>query len=68
MEDNLKNNTESAMAAGAFGLPYVKAVNAEGDTETFWGFDHLGLVADFLGLAKPESPLEGIEAGWTALL
>lgn len=69
MQELLKSNTESAIAAGAFGLPYIQAFNVDGHTETFWGFDHLGLVADFLGFARPNSSLsDSIDAGWTALL
>ncbi|KAL7269415.1 hypothetical protein RUND412_007922 [Rhizina undulata] len=46
----LKENTEDALESGSFGLPWIVATNSEGKTDVFWGFDHLGLVADFLGL------------------
>jgi hypothetical protein len=36
--------------------------NAAGETEGFFGVDHLGQVAEFLGLRK------GSGSGWRALL
>jgi hypothetical protein len=36
--------------------------NEKGETESFWGFDHLGQVADFLGVEKP------VHGGWKAVL
>ncbi|KAJ5860861.1 uncharacterized protein N7529_008171 [Penicillium soppii] len=41
----LISNTDRSFKAGAFGLPL-------GETEGFWGVDHLGQVADFLGLDR----------------
>jgi hypothetical protein len=35
-------------------------------TEGFWGVDHLGQVAQFLGLPVPKTA--GDKAGWRALL
>ncbi|KAJ6440851.1 2-hydroxychromene-2-carboxylate isomerase [Purpureocillium lavendulum] len=58
----LQRNTDEAFAAGAFGLPWMVCTNAAGETESFWGVDHLGQVASFLGLKRPES------GGWKALL
>ncbi|OAP60576.1 hypothetical protein AYL99_05578 [Fonsecaea erecta] len=48
----LKQNTEAAIASGSPGLPWIKAVNGEGQEEFFWGFDHLGQVVKFLGLRR----------------
>jgi hypothetical protein len=36
--------------------------NTDGKTEGFWGVDHLGQVADFLGLERPQM------GGWKAML
>ncbi|KAL3963710.1 hypothetical protein ACCO45_000714 [Purpureocillium lilacinum] len=58
----LLRNTDEAFAAGAFGLPWMVCTNAAGQTESFWGVDHLGQVATFLGLKRPEA------GGWKALL
>ncbi|KAI1616254.1 thioredoxin-like protein [Exophiala viscosa] len=52
----LKQNTEDAVASGAPGLPWVKAVNATGREECFFGFDHIGQVTRFLGLEKLNGP------------
>jgi len=52
----LRQNTEEAVGSGAPGLPWVRAVNSEGHEEGFFGFDHLGQVARFLGLDKPSGP------------
>ncbi|KIW95443.1 uncharacterized protein Z519_04027 [Cladophialophora bantiana CBS 173.52] len=52
----LKQNTDSAIANGSPGLPWIKAVNGEGQEEFFWGFDHLGQVARFLGLPRLNGP------------
>lgn len=41
---NLLKNTQKAFEEGAFGLPWFCCTNAEGKTEGFWGFDHLGQV------------------------
>jgi hypothetical protein len=38
------------------------ATNKDGVTESFWGFDHLGQLADFLGVEKPS------HGGWKAVL
>lgn len=43
------------------------AINGEGQKEGFWGFDHLALVADHLGLQRP-TPGTVKEGGWRALL
>ncbi|KAI9744968.1 MAG: hypothetical protein M1818_001895 [Claussenomyces sp. TS43310] len=43
-------NTDQALADGAFGLPWFVCTNTAGQTEGFWGFDHLGQVAKFLGI------------------
>ncbi|KAJ5085963.1 2-hydroxychromene-2-carboxylate isomerase [Penicillium argentinense] len=45
----LDKNTEMAFASGAFGLPWFECTNTDGDKEGFWGIDHLGRVADYLG-------------------
>lgn len=48
----LTENTDRAFASGAFGLPWFECENAKGEKEGFWGIDHLGQVADFLGLER----------------
>ncbi|KAJ4380012.1 hypothetical protein N0V86_004319 [Didymella sp. IMI 355093] len=58
----LSQNTEKAFADGAFGLPYFVATNSKGETEGFWGVDHMGQLTDFLGLERPSGK------GWRALL
>jgi 2-hydroxychromene-2-carboxylate isomerase len=58
----LAKNTDLAFADGAFGLPWIVATNSKGETEDFWGVDHLGQVVDHLGLEKPKT------GGWKALL
>ncbi|KAI0205804.1 HCCA isomerase/glutathione S-transferase kappa [Astrocystis sublimbata] len=81
----LLKNTDKAFAEGAFGLPWivcrksttrkrnvVVGIEEETVTETegFWGVDHLGHVARFLGLPKPGAGAgegEG-EGGWKAML
>ncbi|TID27817.1 HCCA isomerase/glutathione S-transferase kappa [Venturia nashicola] len=58
----LMQNTKMAFDEGAFGLPWFIATNASGDRESFWGFDHLGQVADHLGLERSTAN------GWRAML
>ena len=58
----LIQNTDRAFADGAFGLPWMVCTNASGETEGFFGVDHLGQVVQFLGLDKGTGP------GWRALL
>lgn len=48
----LLSNTDRAFKSGAFGLPWFECTNAKGQTEGFWGVDHLGVVADFLELDR----------------
>lgn len=55
-------NTDRAFANGAFGLPWMICVNADGKMEGFWGVDHLGQVVQFLGLEKPT------KGGWKSVL
>ncbi|KAH6622914.1 thioredoxin-like protein [Chaetomium tenue] len=66
----LTTNTDAAFAAGAFGLPWVYCTNSAGESEGFFGVDHLGQVAQFLGLARPSPGAEGkgSGSGWKALL
>ncbi|MCJ1282035.1 hypothetical protein MMC26_001358 [Xylographa opegraphella] len=59
-------NTDKAIQSGAFGLPWFVATNGAGKTECFWGFDHLGQVAAYLGLERPVGRDGG--EGWKALL
>jgi hypothetical protein len=59
-------NTDQAFADGAFGLPWMMCTNAAGETEGFFGVDHLGQVAEFLGLRKDGDEVKG--KGWRALL
>ena len=63
----LMENTDEALASGAFGLPWFKATNSKGEEECYWGFDHLGQVCNHLGLQKPQAGSAG-EGGWKAML
>lgn len=58
----LLKNTDKALADGAFGLPWYTCTNSKGETEGFWGVDHLGQVCEYLDLEKPK------QGGWRALL
>lgn len=58
----LADNTRMAFEAGAFGVPWMVCTNPAGQTEGFWGVDHLGQVAQFLGLRM------SVQSGWRALL
>lgn len=58
----LLKNTDKVLKDGAFGLPWFTCTNSKGETEGFWGVDHLGQVADFLNLKKPKI------RGWSAML
>ncbi|KAK1772998.1 HCCA isomerase/glutathione S-transferase kappa [Phialemonium atrogriseum] len=58
----LMENTDRAFDDGAFGLPWMICTNTEGQTEAFWGVDHLGQVLQFLGAEKPR------QGGWKAVL
>ena len=48
----LNDNTDAALAAGAFGVPFIVARDGEGKEDVFFGADRLGMVADFLGLSR----------------
>ena len=52
----LRKNTEQAIAEGACGLPWFVAFNEKGERDSFWGFDHLGLVVRHLGIGKLPAP------------
>lgn len=58
----LMENTDRAFDDGAFGLPWMICTNTEGQTEAFWGVDHLGQVLQFLGAEKQR------QGGWKAVL
>ncbi|KAK8086139.1 hypothetical protein PG994_001113 [Apiospora phragmitis] len=58
----LKENTDKAFADGAFGLPWMVCTNAQGQTEGFWGVDHMGQVLQFMELPRP------CEGGWKSVL
>ncbi|KAJ5108987.1 hypothetical protein N7456_005662 [Penicillium angulare] len=58
----LTSNTEHAFKIGAFGLPWFECTDANGNTEGFWGVDHLGQVANFLKLDR------GVDTGFKSLL
>ncbi|KAL5121838.1 hypothetical protein ACEQ8H_000053 [Pleosporales sp. CAS-2024a] len=62
VKKRLSENTEKAFTEGAFGLPWFVATNAKGETEGFWGVDHMGQICDHLGLERPSGK------GWKALL
>lgn len=61
----LNENTGRALEAGAFGVPFFVATNADGKEEVFFGVDRLGMVVDFLGLGRGKSESAG---GLRALL
>ncbi|KAK2737620.1 hypothetical protein FQN55_000976 [Onygenales sp. PD_40] len=50
IKDKLSANTTKAFESGGFGVPWFVCTNSKGETEGFWGVDHLGQVAAFLGL------------------
>ncbi|KAK2745881.1 hypothetical protein FQN57_003494 [Myotisia sp. PD_48] len=50
IKKQLAANTEAALGAGSFGLPWMVCTNSKGETEAYWGVDHLGQVAAFLDL------------------
>lgn len=50
----LNGNTEGALGAGVFGVPFFVARNGEGEEGVFFGVDRVGMVADFLGLGRGE--------------
>ena len=52
VKDKLVANTNTSFKAGAFGIPWFQCVNSRGETEGFWGFDHVGQVVRFLGLEE----------------
>lgn len=58
----LLRNTDEAFAKGGFGLPWMVCTNEKGQTEGFFGVDHLGLVTRFLGLERPNT------SGWKSML
>ncbi|KAJ5810297.1 2-hydroxychromene-2-carboxylate isomerase [Penicillium pulvis] len=58
----LNANTDQAFKVGAFGLPWFECTDTNGNTEGFWGVDHFGQVADFLGLDRSR------DSGFKALL
>lgn len=58
----LNDNTDQAFNDQAFGLPWMVCTNAKGEKESFWGVDHMGQLALFLGLEKPTT------RGWQAVL
>ncbi|KAK8093598.1 2-hydroxychromene-2-carboxylate isomerase [Apiospora hydei] len=58
----LKENTDKAFADGAFGLPWMVCTNRQGQTEGFWGVDHMGQVLQFMQLERPR------EGGWKSVL
>jgi len=59
----LKKNTDRAFEAGAFGAPWFVCTRSDGQKDAFWGVDHMGQVADFLGLEKALS-----SRGWKSVL
>ncbi|KAK2827809.1 hypothetical protein FQN49_007324 [Arthroderma sp. PD_2] len=50
IKKTLVSNTERALESGAFGLPWIECTNSQGETESFFGVDHLGQVVAFLNL------------------
>ncbi|EAA26768.2 HCCA isomerase/glutathione S-transferase kappa [Neurospora crassa] len=64
VKQRLVENTDKAFAEGAFGLPWFTCTNTKGETEGFWGVDHLGQVVQFLALDKEASG----NGGWKSVL
>jgi len=62
VKKRLVENTEKAFQSGAFGLPWFVATNAKGETEGFWGVDHMGRLCDHLALERAGGK------GWRSLL
>lgn len=50
----LNGNTEGALGAGVFGVPFLVARKGDGEEGVFFGVDRVGMVADFLGLGRGE--------------
>ncbi|EEH05076.1 conserved hypothetical protein [Histoplasma capsulatum G186AR] len=50
IKDRLTANGDKAVEIGAFGVPWFECTNGSGETECFWGVDHMGQMAAFLGL------------------
>lgn len=63
VKKHLNANTEAALNAGAFGVPFFVATDRDGNEDVFFGFDRLGMIADFLGLDKGKG-----ESGFKSLL
>ncbi|KAF2096188.1 hypothetical protein NA57DRAFT_59245 [Rhizodiscina lignyota] len=53
----LKKYTDEVFRDGACGVPWVVAERENGDTISVWGFDHLGVVLDFLVPDKKLPPM-----------
>ncbi|KAK0705181.1 HCCA isomerase/glutathione S-transferase kappa [Lasiosphaeris hirsuta] len=64
----LIENTDRAFEEGAFGLPWMTCTSASGQKEGFWGVDHFGQMAQFLGLDLGKSALDQGLAGWKSVL
>lgn len=58
----LLQNTNQAIAEGAFGLPWFVCTDSNGRTESFWGCDRISYLAEFLSLEEPAVQ------GWKAVL
>ena len=54
VKEQLTKMTGRAFEEGAFGVPWFVVTNARGESEGFWGVDHLGAVAEFAGLERLE--------------
>jgi 2-hydroxychromene-2-carboxylate isomerase len=50
----LNGNTDAALGAGVFGVPFFVARKGDGEEGVFFGVDRVGMVADFLGLGRGE--------------
>ena len=65
----LGENSDRAFQSGAFGAPWWVCTNKEGQEEHFWGVDHMGQVADFMGLDREsDSQRTGGKSGMRAML
>lgn len=61
VKKRLGTNSDKALADGAFGLPWFVATNEKGETDSYWGIDHMGQLVDFLELKRKEGG-EGFRA------
>ncbi|KAI5779562.1 thioredoxin-like protein [Geopyxis carbonaria] len=57
----LRENTEEAVKAGAFGVPWMVVTAVDGSRDVVWGLDRLPLVAEMVGVEWADSPVVHVE-------